>query len=137
MGVLEEYELRCGKKPLSIDTITLVVQVAEMYLERADPVDDCDRTRVLVWLSERVQTMAAALGDPSGTMACGWCWKAAGVTQELWRGLPKYTLAEAQAHALTCEHNPLVMQNRTLMEELSKLRELYGGFRNAEIESLT
>jgi hypothetical protein len=121
MGVLEDYEKRCGKKPLRVDTIVMVVRVAEMYLERADPVDDCDRTRVLVWLAERVQTMAAVLGDPSGTMACGWCWRAAGLTQEIWRGLPKFTLADAQAHALACDHNPLVVRVRQLEAKVAEL----------------
>lgn len=37
---------------------------------------------------------------------CGWCWRAAGRTDEAWTALPDMPPDEAAAHALTCTHNP-------------------------------
>jgi hypothetical protein len=126
MNTLESYEQRFGLAELTSEEILRHVDNAEEHMARCTQIGmrttSADDDRVPIWLSERLQVMAAALGDPRGVMACGWCWKAAGLTTEVWRGLPKMNLADAQAHAQVCEHNPLVVKIRELEAANEQLR---------------
>jgi hypothetical protein len=130
MGVLEDYESKFGLKPLTAEQISDRIFSSEEHMEGCTNhgirTTLADEDRVLLWLNERVLELYARLGDLRGTMVCGWCWKAAGLTQEIWRDLPKYTLPDAQEHALTCEHNPLVVRNRELQAQLDHARGLLG-----------
>lgn len=53
---------------------------------------------------------------------CGYCWRAAGSTDEAWRALPSRDPDEAHDHAQTCEHNPLVVEVARLRADLAKSR---------------
>jgi hypothetical protein len=126
VSILENYDKRFHMEPLTVDQILRQVEMSERNLESPD-----DSTmilaadRVIVWLHDRLQGIAGRAGTeehaPDG-YRCGWCFRAAGCTDESWRSLPTFTLDAIRAHTEICEHNPLLQRCRTAEAALEDLR---------------
>lgn len=72
------------------------------------------------WLAARicVDELAGHDVNDNRTMSCGWCLRAAGNTLRARLDSKMYTFAEVTEHTLTCEHNPLVVENAKLKKQL-------------------
>jgi hypothetical protein len=127
VSILEEYEKRFKMGPLSPDEILKRIELAEACLESpgVGVIGRLETERVIVWLHDRLQAIAVRAGTeehaPNG-FRCGWCFRAAGCTDESWRSLPTFTLDAIRAHTEICEHNPLVQRCRAAEAALEDLR---------------
>lgn len=88
-------------------------------------VDGADQTRVLahafILAIDRYIDISQRLKHMPKLFACGWCFKAAGCTEDAWQSAPRMDLDTSQAHALTCPANPLVQRLDKLAEALRGL----------------
>ena len=125
MSILEEYDRRCSREPLTPDRIVEHIDAAERFLERADKTYAVETERVICWLHDRLQAIAGRAGTSERMPAayrCGWCHKTAGSTEDAWRSLPEFTLDGIRSHTETCEHNPLVQRCRAAEATLEDLK---------------
>jgi hypothetical protein len=124
MSILEDYEKRCGREPLTSDQVFETVEATERFLERADVTTAVEGARAMVWLHDRLQAVLEGLANPVVPVKarCAYCLRAAGGTDEAWRALPAMDMDAAFAHSQECEHNPLVLRVRELQAQLEELR---------------
>ena len=53
---------------------------------------------------------------------CGWCWMAAGDSEESKESLQRFTIADIRKHTLTCANNPLVAERDAARAEVERMR---------------
>lgn len=125
MSVLEDYDKRCGREPLTEAEVLAHLEAAARYLERGYRTTSAETERVICWLGERLMSaLDRIVKPPAPTLfRCGWCHLAGGQTEEAWHTLPSMSDAEVKAHTMVCEHNPMV---RELNELRARVADLEG-----------
>jgi hypothetical protein len=88
--------------------------------------DDADPIRVLAHAFLGAMDRLADRAKMPTAHRCGWCHAAAGGDGEAWHALPSMGDAEIKAHALICEHNPLVAAIRAVVAAHDNCRYVMG-----------